>query len=84
MSAGKIVYVTHITKALADLLGAARSLAVSPSTSERCILRSMLALDLIVHPLARPAKRLLRFIPSEILRWAIGRGRGAVGGNGGA
>ena len=60
---------------LLDLRGAARFLAVSPSTVERLVREGMPALDLGAHHPRRREKRLLRFVPAEILAWTIDRGR---------
>lgn len=67
---------------LLDVDGAARYLAVSESTLDRFTREGMPFLDLAVHDARRRPKRLLRFVPAEILAWAIGRGRNGPGGAG--
>ncbi len=69
----------HALVGLLDLRSAARFLAVSPSTVERFTREGMPALDLGVHHPRRREKRLLRFVPDQILRWVIERGGNGAG-----
>ena len=75
MTERRQVGVVHVPVGLLDLRGAARFLAVSPSTIERFAREGCPFLDLGVHHPRRRAKRLLRFVPGELLAWVIERGR---------
>ena len=67
--------IAPLAPGLLDLEDAARFMAVSKSTVERFCREGMPFLDLGVHHERCRAKRLLRFVPEQILEWAKERGR---------
>jgi len=79
MKRGDAVYDAPVAQGLLDLRAIAAYLSVSVSTVERFVREGMPALDLAEHDRRRRPKRLLRFDPAEVLRWARERGQSGNG-----